>query len=404
MRTTQVLLQQHAGWMFVRHWKIQGKRNLLADNCLKVLKQQNIPVVNALDVVNEKVQLPPYPIKSPAFFNSSNTTELVQHLTFNDSNVLVTGLDQAKVFTNSVEIAADSLNTSESDFSRHDLVKRCIRASLLYDAHQEKLPKITDPERPAWNFPRVFGLTDRRKNLLLCNRLIQLCSSLNPQLLAHRRTLTDAMFNVPLERDGEQVLLSLRADILLTSSEQLEPPSSYVDVDTHRRDKELPNISPLLPTLSLIKDFSPKDKLVDVSPFSLGFQKCNVHTAIVHLNSTEVANIHDLDINRDQILSRSLMKAYAFAIAEARRRYGNSDKLPHPVTVQCVQTDSKDFHFSVLQLNTVKSAEETDERNFYWSFPFMSLYDKCEYDAGKPILEGYNPSVFNTLLAFCCNS
>lgn len=59
MRTTQVLLQQHAGWMFVRHWKIQGKRNLLADNCLKVLKQQNIPVVNALDVVNEKVQLPP---------------------------------------------------------------------------------------------------------------------------------------------------------------------------------------------------------------------------------------------------------------------------------------------------------------------------------------------------------
>uniref|UniRef100_A0A0K8TE31 Large ribosomal subunit protein mL37 n=1 Tax=Lygus hesperus TaxID=30085 RepID=A0A0K8TE31_LYGHE len=408
MRATQVLLQQHHGRMFRRHWKLQGHRKLIDNGALKSLKERGIQVENALDVVNDKVVLPhKFPLKPLITVEVSNAVELVQHFIFDDSNVLVSGLDHAKNFTNSIEILSESLNvaTAESDFSRHDLVKRCIKSSLLYDAYQEKLPKRTDPERPAWNFPRDYGITDRRRNLLLCNRMIQLCSSLNPQLLAHRRTLSDATFRVPLERDGEKVLMSLRADILLTSSEELEAPSTSIDVNENKKDEDVPDLHPMTSTVSLTKEITPVNQLVDSSPFVYGFSKCNVHTAIVHYNSTETANIHDLDVSQDQFLSRSLMKAYAFALAEARRRYGaDIENLPHPVTVQCVHTDSKDFHFAVLQLNTVKDNTLTDERNFYWSLPIQTLYETCEYSSGKPVIEGYNPSVFNTLLAFCRNN
>ncbi|KAF6207959.1 hypothetical protein GE061_016408 [Apolygus lucorum] len=387
----------------------EGQRRILDNGALKSLKEQGIQVENALDVISDKVVLPKFPLKPMFGVEVQNAVELVEHLSFNDSNVLVSGLDQAKAFTNSIEINSESLNlvTAESDFSRHDLVKRCIKSSLLFDAYQEKLPKRIDPERPAWNFPRDYGITDRRRNLLLCNRMVQLCSSLNPQLLAHRRTISDAPFRVLLERDGVKVLLSLRADILLTSSEELEGPSASIDINENRKDEDVPDLHPLTSTLSLVKEVTPVDQLKDTIPFVDGFSRSNIHTAIFHFNSTETANIHDLDVSQDQFLSRSLMKAYAFALAEARRRYGaNVQKLPRPVTVQCVHTDSKDFHFAVLQLNTVKDSSETttDERNFYWSLPIQSLYETCEYSSAKPVIEGYNPSVFNTLLAFCRNN
>lgn len=44
-----------------------------------------------------------------------------------------------------------------------DVQNRCILKSHMFDAMQVKLPKIRDPERPAWNFPRVYGITDKRR-------------------------------------------------------------------------------------------------------------------------------------------------------------------------------------------------------------------------------------------------
>lgn len=87
--------------------------------------------------------------------------------------------------------------------------------------------------------------------------MVQLCSAMNPQLLAHRRTLSDAVFTIPLERDGEKVLMSLRADLLLTSNEEIEPPSASIDVNECKVDQDVPNIHPFLSTLSFQKETLP---------------------------------------------------------------------------------------------------------------------------------------------------
>lgn len=47
-----------------------------------------------------------------------------------------------------------------------------------------------------------------------------------------------------------------------------------------------------------------------------------ISTAIVHYNETEVNNLYGADVEESQILGRSLMKAYAFAVAQARQNYG----------------------------------------------------------------------------------
>lgn len=45
------------------------------------------------------------------------------------------------------------------------VIFRIIYTSNVFDAHQEKLPKRKDPARPAWVFPRSFGITNCRKML-----------------------------------------------------------------------------------------------------------------------------------------------------------------------------------------------------------------------------------------------
>lgn len=42
-------------------------------------------------------------------------------------------------------------------------VQSAIMTSHVFDAQQEKLAKIKDPKRPAFNFPRVYGITDFRR-------------------------------------------------------------------------------------------------------------------------------------------------------------------------------------------------------------------------------------------------
>lgn len=45
----------------------------------------------------------------------------------------------------------------------HEGVKKAILSANVFDCEQEKLPKIKDPERPAYNFTRILGITDRRR-------------------------------------------------------------------------------------------------------------------------------------------------------------------------------------------------------------------------------------------------
>jgi large subunit ribosomal protein L37 len=77
--------------------------------------------------------------------------------------------------------------------------------------------------------------------------------------------------------------------------------------------------------------------------------------------------------------------------------------LPEPITLQCVQTDGRLFHFAVLQLNTLDLDGVEGKKNIFWMLPRIPLFSSCMYVKGKPVLEDYSPEVFNRLLAFFSN-
>ena len=85
--------------------------------------------------------------------------------TYKDTNVLLGGLNQAKVLTNTVQLVdglPERIVLKDVDSKLNTRTKEIIRYSHLFDAEQQKLPKIKDPLKPAFNFRRVLGITDAR--------------------------------------------------------------------------------------------------------------------------------------------------------------------------------------------------------------------------------------------------
>lgn len=54
MRLTQVLNRQHIGFMFKKHWLVQGKRVPIDTGLEEKLKAQGIQVEDALEFIKEK--------------------------------------------------------------------------------------------------------------------------------------------------------------------------------------------------------------------------------------------------------------------------------------------------------------------------------------------------------------
>jgi hypothetical protein len=54
MRRSAVLLQQHAGKLFLKHWKVQGTRVVRDSGALRVLKERGIELTEATDIIAEK--------------------------------------------------------------------------------------------------------------------------------------------------------------------------------------------------------------------------------------------------------------------------------------------------------------------------------------------------------------
>lgn len=85
-----------------------------------------------------------------------------------DTNVVVGGLPQAQVLTNSIEIPTfpkkieDAIANQELPSSIDKNVKHAILSSHVYDAEQVKLPKVRNPDRPNFNLPRTYGISHER--------------------------------------------------------------------------------------------------------------------------------------------------------------------------------------------------------------------------------------------------
>lgn len=412
MKITQALCKQDIGRLIKWQWRAQRKKTLIEMNAERILASHNIPVVDSkqimrepvLEVQKQDVQKLLKNIVGPAELplNRDNTHPSWLDdpcFVYGDHSVLVHGLDQAKVLTNTVEPEPGLPQHLSELFEAYRLpdqdahVRKAIEASFLFDAVQVKLPIRKDPKRPAWKFPRDYGIPNNRRNNLIVSRLLQLCESSVGSMSSSKVLSKDVFFRVPLQR-ARNLSLNVRADALLLSDTPLPP---YTDVS----EGDLPDIQPLDYTISLDEcNIYVKNEFV--SPIAGKFN--NIHTAFVHFNETEVKNLYETPVLETQILGRSLLKSYAFAVANAKSKFGDDVKeLPEPITLQCVQTNSQWFHFSVFQLNSLAGPEENGKRNIYWQTPLLDMYNTCVYDEGVPLLEGYNPEVFKHFLSFYMN-
>lgn len=402
MRLTRVLLQQHIGWHFQTHWNIQRKRKVQISPVLKELEKKGVAIEDPNKFIREKVfrvRERVQVIKKP---NPSSTNwHETPLLTYEDNNVLLEGLKQAKILTNTVEIQSGLpekyvIEDISKELNRR--VKKVILGSSVFDAEQQKLPKIKNYARPAFNYPRIYGITQERVFKLLISKLLnQIETSVDHSLVKQRYLADNLYFQFPFQHNEDLVQFQLLGDSVLLSEKPLSPITS-----NNGNETALPDIYPINPTLTLNK--TNKYTIENLYPVNRQLPKCHPHTLFINFNTEFVKNLFEEKVTLQQIYGRTLMKAFTVAASYARAQFGEDvKKLPTPVTLQAVQTDGKQFFFGVLQLNTL-DVTSSEVRNIWYQTSPLSLFDKCGYELGKPVLEGYNRSVVNHLVTFYQNT
>ncbi|KRT86637.1 hypothetical protein AMK59_1381 [Oryctes borbonicus] len=237
------------------HWWSRSKIRVIQTGAEEELRKRNIPVYQPEDILKEDsvpesvevLSLKPEPPKRDK--THPDWKDRICHI-LRDENVLLEGLTQAKIITNTVEVQGglpEIIDVNQSIRGVNRRVKEIILSSHLFDAEQKKLPKIKDPLRPAFNFPRVYGITQERRNTLLISKLLQLIEVLvEPATVKNRAIFNDLYFSYPFEKNDRLIQFELRGDTLLTSSEPLK---KIYDEDTS--SITLPNIEPIKETVTL---------------------------------------------------------------------------------------------------------------------------------------------------------
>lgn len=381
------------------HIKKLGYPTVAAEDFLKNAEEEVVPLEIDNDVQEAE------PLLQTVKFDSSHPLYQQDPLPcIDDTNVLLEGVEQAKVLLNTVHIEGLPKEIEDSVGSRaipfqDTRVKRVVMSSQIFDAMQVLLPKRKDPERPEWNFPRDYGIDSQRKFNLTISQMLQLCEFLDGKAsLVNRAQISDAYCCARLDKEGVPFQIKNRADILVTSKVPIAPLASR---DTGS-STPLPDIHPLHFTVSIPKQHFYHSE--SIFPISKMFAKPHPHTAFFHYDPSEVKNLYGEPVTESQFLSRTLVKAFAVAASRAQQLYGDDvKKLPEPLTLQVVHSDNKRFHFGVLQLNTLLLSSP-EEKNIFWMLPSpVDLYEECGYVKGRPTLQDYNPEVFQRILAFYFN-
>ncbi|XP_037955988.1 39S ribosomal protein L37, mitochondrial [Teleopsis dalmanni] len=407
MRLTSKLYAQHLGWMFKKHWQVQGKKVVHDTGAQAELEKLGIAVVDPNDIVNpkhpfEKVEIVGY--KEKEILNDEthpNWHEKRCHV-YGDGNVLLEGVPQAELLTKTIEIIGFPKNITEAiqRMQIPNTVERSVQHSILsshvYDAEQVKLPKA----RTYYVLPNTYGISYPRRNRLLINKLIFECEKMSGRSISARRRIIDNVdFRVTLPRNIDILQFNVSAEKMITSSRPIEPVKSEHDVD-------LPILFPIKCTITI-----PKTNIYDSSTFYPFNEKLNCshpHTIFSHFDKKIVGNLHGSSVTPSQFQSRTMLKAFSVAAARAKQIYGEKalGKLPKPIVIQSIQTDGRSFHFGVFQLNTLAIGDDVDDglKNYWFHEPQLDLFTDCSYKLGKPYLEGYNKDVIRCINAFYNNS
>lgn len=88
---------------------------------------------------------------------------------FGDTNVLIEGIPQAQLLTKSVVVdglpasVQQAIDSTQIPGRSDAFMQEMVRTSFLFEAEQEKLPIRRNPEKPAHNLRRDYGITDSRR-------------------------------------------------------------------------------------------------------------------------------------------------------------------------------------------------------------------------------------------------
>ncbi|XP_013119071.2 large ribosomal subunit protein mL37 [Stomoxys calcitrans] len=406
MRLTPRLCAQHLGWTFKKHWQSQGKRIPRDTGAANELAKVGIIVKDPKEVLNPKKERQRFVI-DPDTQVGDDETNYQWHqqkcYVYSNENVLLEGMSQAQVLTKTIRVnglpkpLTDMLANLSLPSTIDQNILQSILASTLLDAEQVVLPKIKSDERPAFNFPRQYGISQYRQNRLLINRLLTECEKIaNPSITSQRRVIDNADFTVSVPKDEDLIQLDLEVHKLVTANKAIEPIKGKFESD-------IPNMYPLKCTTSipLRNTYCSETRF----PLSNRINCSHPHTIFTFFNKENVRNIHGSNVSNAQFQSRTLLSAFAVAAARAKQLYGDAslEHIPKPIVIQSIQTDGRTFHFGVFQLNTLNLGENSDARNYWFQEENMHLFTHCAYKCGQPVLEGYDKKVFRYLNAFYHN-
>ncbi|VVD01545.1 unnamed protein product [Leptidea sinapis] len=397
MKLSRVLYRQHIGFMFKKHWLVQGSRVPIDTGVEKYLKEKGIKVEDALEFIKEEPRTfdrisvigayePPLPL-------NENHPEYKERpcLTLKSTNVLLEGINQAQVLTKTI-IAEDQLPRRIEELAElpapkaiHEGVKKAILSANVFDTEQKKLPKKKDKERPAYNFPRILGITDRRRNEILTNRLIQLIEkSSDIDITQNKYVINNVEHRSVFDKEEELIQFQDVSNILVTSNKPLKHDLDTSDVPFI----EIPDLFPVKHTVTLPPEHFYEEK--SRYPILPSVLKKYPHTTWLHFNETEVNNIYETPVTPAQILGRSLTHAFTEDVKD----------LHEPIHLNCIQTDGKRFHFGVFELNTLNVDGNDGTKNIWYCKNDQILYDSSRYFSGMPSLDNYNPKVYGYINAF----
>ncbi|XP_064540659.1 large ribosomal subunit protein mL37-like [Drosophila montana] len=408
MRLTNKLYAQHIGWHFKKHWQVQGRRVPKETGAAAELLKTGIQLKTPEEVLNPPIEIQSVDIvgaaRKPISEDQShpNWHSTACHL-FGDNSVLLGGLPQAQVLTNTIEINSfpqkieDAILSGQYSKAVDRNVQNAIFSSHLLDAQQVKLPKRRLIDRPAYILPRLYGVSHERRNRLVINKLMFEIEKLCGRSATLSRKLTDYVtFQTSLSKDSDLLAFTITGDKLISSSRALNAVKG-------KFNGELPDLYPVKCTVSMQKQHIYTEN--NFYPIRTEISCSHPHTIITFFDKTIVNNVHGADVTKSQFYGRTMLKAFIAAVARAKQLYGGSAKgdLQKPIVVQCVQTDGRVFHFGVFQLNTLNLNSNSTTKNYWFHRQSVELFAECCYKSGRPHIEGYNSEPFYILNAFYHN-
>lgn len=297
------------------------------------------------------------------------------------------------------------------------LIQDVICETFMFDATQRKLPRLVAVPHIGWTpvvdqmnrplpYPtpkyswqrRVkpdYGIPVHRRLQNLTRGLLRYCEGLSPAhpALLERQILEGNQIRQLFRRHGKLVQIYVPIPFLVTDPNPLAP---FLTPDQVRdtRDSMLPDLSPL----NCFTAIWPKHIYRDQNNFPV---KETTHSAPhVHL-AFAFESLREHYWSAEVYAARSLTMAFALALGQARLKYGHDfeGELPEPIAVQFVKTNGFRTTFSAFQLNTLDLSNDEGVKNVFWHAPRQDFFTQCEYKDALPTLQGYNPEVFNTLLA-----